>query len=262
MDDKKVVSLEDRIPKLKEARRKKTNRRLVYYLCLFFFLIAIVVYLQSPLSYIKSIHVSGHQYLTEEAIIEQAELLGNVNIWGIRLSDVEARINELPEVEQAQVQRKFPNDVEILVEELNKVAYVNRGEVYFPLLENGHLLESVYISDYQGDAPLLFNFTDEEYLMLLTEELGSLPETIASHISEIHWAPTESNPFTLELYMNDGIKVMIGIRNFTERMSSYPSIVSQLDGENGVIEMGVGGAIFYTNDEDSDEETHPIDDEE
>lgn len=263
MDDKKVVSIEDRIPKLKEARRKKTNRRLIFYLCLFFVLIAIVVYLQSPLSYVQAVQVTGNQYLTREDIISHAQLTEDVNIWSIRMSDVEARLNELPEVKQAVVKRKLPNKIEIKVEELNKVAYVNQGEAYYPLLENGYLLDSLRIVDYQGDAPLLFGFSDEEYLMLLVDQLVELPKSITSHISEIYWDPSESNPFTLRLFMNDGFEVIASIRHFSDHMSSYPSIISQLDGEGGVIEIGAGGAIFYTNDhEDQSEGAEPVDEDE
>src|SRR5699024_7324335 len=125
-----------------------------------------------------------------------------------------------PEVEQAHVRRKLPNQIEIKVEELNKVAYVNQDEAYYPLLENGHMLESFQMAEYEGDAPLLFNFSDEEYLMLLVDQLIDLPKSVASHISEIHWEPTESNPFMLRLFMNDGFEVIVGIRNFSDYMSS------------------------------------------
>ena len=38
MEKKNVVSIEDRIPKLKEARKKKANRRL-HFLSIYFFLL-------------------------------------------------------------------------------------------------------------------------------------------------------------------------------------------------------------------------------
>lgn len=258
MDDEKVVSIEDRIPKLKEARRKKTNRRLIFYLCLFFVLISIVVYLQSPLSYINEINVVGYQYTKPESIIESSQLSEEVNIWSFRTSEIEEQLNEVPEIKEAIVKRKFPNNIEIRVEELDKVAYINEGEFFYPLLENGNMLDSFRIVEYQGDAPLLFDFTDEEYLMLFTEQLITLPQSIANHISEIYWEPTESNPFSLRLFMNDGYEVIASIRNFSDHMSSYPSIVSQLDEENGIIEIGTGGAIFYANDQDEGDE---VDDE-
>src|SRR5690625_5861283 len=81
MEDKKIISIEDRIPKLKKQRKKKANRRLVFYLSLFFVLISIIIYLQSPLSYIKNIHVYGHHVLHENEIIELSDIKNDTNIW-------------------------------------------------------------------------------------------------------------------------------------------------------------------------------------
>ncbi|MBU5595400.1 FtsQ-type POTRA domain-containing protein [Amphibacillus sp. MSJ-3] len=267
MDDEKVVSIEDRIPKLKEARRKKTNRRLIFYLCLFFCLLSIVVYLQSPLSYINEINVSGYRYTKPESIIESSQLSKEVNIWSFRTSEIENRLTEVPEIKEATVKRKFPNHVEINIVEFNKIAYLNKGDLYYPLLEDGHMLDSFHITEYEGDAPLLFDFSDDEYLMLFVEQLASLPSSVANHISEVYWQPTESNPYTLRLFMNDGFEVITSIRSFGDHMSSYPSIVSQLDDNHGIIEIGEGGAIYYKDGiedhqkQDIDSEGGELDDE-
>lgn len=249
MDEEKVVSIEDRIPKLREARRKKSNRRLIFYICLFFSLISIVVYLQSPLSYINQIRVSGNQYLSEATIIAESDLSESVNVWSFKTSAIEEKLDALSEIKSATVVRVFPNNIEIAVEEYRKIAYINGDEFFQPILENGTILDSFKITDYQGDAPLLYQFTDEEYLTLFVEQLANLSESITAHISEIYWTPTESNPFLLELFMTDGFKVIVSIRQFSGQMASYPSIVSQLEETNGTIEMGSGGAIFYNDEE-------------
>ncbi|WP_017471803.1 cell division protein FtsQ/DivIB [Amphibacillus jilinensis] len=266
MEDEKVVSIEERIPKLKEARRKKTNRRLIFYLCLFFVLISIVVYLQSPLSYVSEINVAGQEYVSIEEIIEYSRLSNDDNIWGFRTSDIEDNIKELPEIKDAEVRRILPNHIKITVDELDKVAYLNEGRYVYPLLENGKTLESFRITDWQGDAPLLFNFNDQEYLTMLTEQLVQLPSFIVSHISEIYWEPSDTNPFILRMFMTDGFEVVTSIRNFSANMSSYPSIVSQLDDVgDGIIEIGEGGAVFNTyesmKDNEVDEEDENDDDE-
>ncbi|WP_067838826.1 cell division protein FtsQ/DivIB [Amphibacillus sediminis] len=251
MEDHKVVSIEDRIPKLKEARRKKTNRRLVFYLSLFFVLISIVVYLQSPLSYVRGISVSGQEYISEQQIIDYSGLTEQDNIWGFRVADIENKIEQHAEIKQAKVKRVLPNSIEIAIIELDKVAYLNEGEFFYPLLENGNKLDSVRITEWQGDAPLLFGFNEEDYLIMLTEQLKELPQTVANHISEIHWTPTDANPFTLRLFMTDGFEVRTSIRGLNQSMSNYPSIVSQLDPkQKGVIDIDVGGAVFnaYTSE--------------
>jgi cell division protein FtsQ len=245
MDEKKVISIEERIPKLKEARRKKTNKRLVFYLLLFCSLISIVIYLQSPLSYIRNIEVIGNQYVLEETIVAYSELSDQSNIWGFRTADVAVKISSHRELKDVEVVRKYPNTIEITIEELAKVAYLNKGEDFHPVLENGEMLESFRIVNWQGDAPLLYNFTEEEYLHGLIEELVALPAVIAALISEIYWEPTDSNPNHLILYMNDGYQVETSIRNFANSLKNYPSIASQLEEEQlGIIRIEQGGAVF------------------
>lgn len=74
MDKGKIVALEDRIPKLKEQRRRKANRRLIVLLCLFFTMIAVVAYVQSPLSHVKKITVIGNELLSKNEIIKYTEI--------------------------------------------------------------------------------------------------------------------------------------------------------------------------------------------
>ncbi|SDB87595.1 cell division protein FtsQ [Pelagirhabdus alkalitolerans] len=265
MKEEKVVSIEDRIPKLKEARRKKTNRRLIFYIVLFFFLISIVLYLQSPLSYIDEINVSGYEYINPDRIVTESHLSEEDNIWAISTEEVEHTIASLEEVDSAQVSRRFPNHIEIEIEELDKVAYMNRGEFFYPLLENGTTLAAIRLVDWRGDAPLLYDFQENQYLDLLLEELSSLSPSVMRHISEIHYNATESNPYILKLLMNDGFEVETSIRNFSNNMSSYPSITAQLDhDEQGIIEIGEGGAVFnrYTDDYDQTEDETENEDEE
>ncbi|GAB3793574.1 cell division protein FtsQ/DivIB [Virgibacillus kimchii] len=253
MDDKKIVSIEDRIPKLKQARKKKANRRLVFYLSIFFFLISIIVYLQSPLSHIKTIHVNGNNFLTDEEVIEISELKLKTNIWTINKEEIAEEMMNNPIVESAEVNRVLPRTVEINLNEFKHVGYVEEGNNYLPILGNGSVLASMNQSTPQGDAPIVIGFSDAEYLNRLTNELAKLPENISKLISEIHWVPSDNHKDKLLLYMNDGFLVNGSIRNFAERMEVYPSIAGQLDGgEKGIIHIGVG-AYFESFDELPDE---------
>ncbi|GGM20615.1 cell division protein DivIB [Paraliobacillus quinghaiensis] len=245
MEEKKVVSIEDRIPKLKQERKKKTNRRLIFYVSLFFILISIVAYLQSPLSRVQHITVTGNEYVTNEAIIAFSELSEEDNFWGIKMSQRAAKVGEHPEIKEVQVTRELPNTIVIKVEELDKVAYVKKEDGYYPLLENGEILESVDVSSLSSDAPILNNFTNNTYIIEIAKELYALPHAVSSLISEISWQPSDANPYKVWLFMNDGYEVESTIRNFATYLKSYPSIVSQLaKDQTGVIRIGDGGAIF------------------
>lgn len=63
-------------------------------------------------------------------------------------------------------------------------------------------------------------------------------------MSEIIFKPESLNKKRLNVYMNDGFKVVIAINKFAENFKIYPSIIGQVkDGSTGVIDLEVGA--FY-----------------
>ncbi len=260
MSEKKIVSIEDRIPKLKQARKKKANRRLIFYLSIFFFLIFIIVYLQSPLSHVRTIEITGNNNITDEEIIKWSEVNVKTNIWMIDLELTERNLLENPVIHKAEVSRDLPSTIRIQVEEHKVVGYLKRDNLYYPVLGNGVVLDDASQKEYSGNSPLLHQFTDEDVLHRMAAELNKLPETITSLISEIYWLPEEDNPNRILLYMVDGYIVDAAIRDFSEKMEVYPSIVAQLDPEvEGIIHLGVG--VYFealTEEENSGSEDTEI----
>lgn len=240
MEKKKIVSIEDRIPKLKEARKKKANHRLIFYLAIFFVLIAIIVYLQSPLSYIKMVEVNKNNVLSEEEIVKLSGIEINDNIWMYKKKQAIKRLEGHPLVDKATINRSLPSTVEINIVEHEIIGFLKEKSTYHPVLKNGMIIKEGNIP-YKGDAPLLKEFKDDEYMKHIAFELSKLPSDLFNLISEISWSPTDNNQYNIELYMNDGFIVQSTMRDFAEKMKSYPSIVSQLEkDEKGIIHMGVG----------------------
>ncbi|MEC5422782.1 FtsQ-type POTRA domain-containing protein [Virgibacillus sp. C22-A2] len=253
MSKKKVVSIEDRIPKLKQARKKKANRRLIFYLSIFFFLISIIVYLQSPLSHIKTINVTGNSFYTEEEVINKSELTTTTNIWTINKAAIIAAIESNPIINSVEIERKLPWTIEIHLSENDLVGYISDENKFYPVLGNGTVLSNVGQNTFNGEAPLISDFSDEAYLHRMTDELQKLPGNILNLISEIYWTPSEDNKNKIVLYMNDGYMVKGTIRNFADRMEVYPSIVSQLEpNSSGIIHIGVGAYFESFDSETSD----------
>ncbi|MFC4557020.1 cell division protein FtsQ/DivIB [Virgibacillus kekensis] len=241
MEKKNVVSIEDRIPKLKQERKKKANRRLIFYLSVFFVLIAIIVYLQSPLSHVRTVKVTGNSMVSDEEVIKQTSLNQDTNIWMINDAQIVKSVSENPAVESAEVTRKLPWTVHIKLNEYEHVGYIKNKGNFFPILGNSEVLTEVKQETINGDAPLILGFSDKDYLKEMTQELEKLPVSILRLISEVHWDPEDGNQNKIKLYMNEGYIVDGTIRNFAEKMKVYPSIVSQLDPDKkGIIHIGVG----------------------
>lgn len=241
MSKKKIVSIEDRIPKLKQARKKKANRRLIFYLSIFFILISIIVYLQSPLSHVHSIEVTGNTALSDDEVVKKSNITTDTNIWMIDESKIKNKLNNNPIVDSVKVNKQLPWTVELEIKEFNRVGYIKQDGFYYPILATGKILTTLKKETMTGDAPLLLGFDDEAKVTDMTNQLKKLPENIRSLISEIHWKPKEDNKNKILLYMSDGYLVDGTIRNFAEKMKVYPSIVAQLDPESeGIIHIGVG----------------------
>ncbi|MCF6137015.1 cell division protein FtsQ/DivIB [Pseudalkalibacillus berkeleyi] len=256
MENKKVTTLEDRIPKLKEQRKQKANRRMIFYVSFFFLLILVIVYFQSPLSNVKTIEIKGNEVIPEEKIMSQITLSTNTNYWSVNEKAVEAEVKKFVQVESVNVDKIFPNKVKIQVTEFEKVAFaVNEGS-YYPLLQNGKTLPKVSESTVPTNAPILIGWGDNELTERMAAELSDLSASIRIRISEIHHSPTENDSQRITLYMNDGYEVQSRIHNFAEYMQYYPSIVDKLEGsKEGIIYMSESPRFEPFEKEDGKEES-------
>lgn len=233
----KVVSLEDRLPKLKEQRKKRANRRLIILLFLFFLFVSGFIYVQSPYSRVGEIIVNGNKFLTTEKIIKQSGLTERTIVLNIRKKEMEKRLLKLPEVKKVTIQSSFPNRISIEIKEYNQLAYKFADGKAKLILENGHISNSQATEP----APFLKNFDKKQPLNMIVKQLKAMPIEIRQSISEIVFSPKNTDPYSIVAYMNDGNEVRATIRTFAQKMVYYPKLVEQLEpNEKGVIDLEVG----------------------
>ncbi|WP_100404561.1 cell division protein FtsQ/DivIB [Bacillus solitudinis] len=238
MSTDKVVTMNERIPSIKEQRKQRANKRLLFCLILFFFFIVLMVYFQSPLSQIKTIEVEGNYLVRDELIIELSGLMIGTSIWNLNEDNRVENIKSTPEVSAATITRKLPNKVVITISEHPRVGYLLSGGKYYPILASGTFLSPLERHDFPSDAPILVDWKQGSELTELAAELSKMPEQIVERISEIFYTPTETDPFYITLYMNDGFEVHSTIRQFSDRMAPYAAIVREIEPEKeGIIHM-------------------------
>jgi cell division protein FtsQ len=241
VDKGKIVSLEDRIPKLKQQRRKKANKRLVILLLFFFLLICCIIYFQSPLSHVKKIIITGNGQYSSAELKSNSGITTMTNIWKVDEEESVKKLLKLPELKSATIKIVYPNSVRIEVEEYKRIAYVSQNGHYSPVLDNGAILEDHSSRIFPDNVPILVGFKKGKVLNEMIEGLSNLPAGIVNSISEVQYTPKETDEYRITLYMNDGFQVIATLRNFSEKMSHYPSIISQLDMEKkGIIDLEVG----------------------
>ncbi|MGE8204173.1 cell division protein FtsQ/DivIB [Heyndrickxia sp. NPDC080065] len=240
MPEGKIVSLEDRIPKLKEQRKRKTNRRLIFLISLFFLLILFVVYFQSPLSHVRKITVEGNQTINKKLVLDKSGISTKTNIWNIDKEKIASKITNIPEIKKAKVKVLFPNNIVINIKERATIAYISEGTKLLPVLENGSVLDNQQDS-MLTNVPILTSFNKGKILTEMVNQLQQLPDEIINSISEIHYSPKKTDTYHITLYMNDGFEVSATIRTLAEKIIHYPSIISQLDPNvKGIIDLEVG----------------------
>ncbi len=211
----KVVSIEDRIPKLKEQRKKKANRRIVTLLLLFLMLIISILYFQSPYSKIGEIHVTGNQLTPTKEIIETSNLTDKTVLFNLNKKDIAERILTLPAIEKVEISIRFPNRVNVHITEHEMIGYMHENGSTYPFLENG-----IVVKTDTNDVP----------------EIGPVLS-----ISEIIYTPKKTDEYSINAFMNDGNEVRATLRTFAEKMKYYPTFVKQLNPEDkGIIDIEVG----------------------
>jgi cell division protein FtsQ len=147
---------------------------------------------------------------------------------------------QLKEIKKASIKVHWPNSVIIQVKEHKRIAYLKKDALFYPVLDNGTILSNGQ-SNLPINAPVLIDFKEGTVLRDMVIELKKLPEEILNSISEIHYTPYKTDNYHISSYMNDGFEVSATIRSFSDKMSHYPSIISQLDlNKKGIIDLEVG----------------------
>lgn len=240
MAKQKMMSIEERIPKLQKLRKKKANRRLLVLLAVFFLLVLLAVYLQSSWSKVNNIEVQGGSLISKEEVIAKSGIETGTSIWMMGKSKAEEILASDERIKEASVSVLFPNDVLVDITEQREIAYAAQKGGLFPVLETGEILPDA-VSGAPQQLPILYGFKEGEALKLFAKAAGSLPESVYNSLSEVYHEPTKSDALHIKAFMTDGFEVSATLSTFAEKMVFYPSISNQLDPSiKGIIDLEVG----------------------
>ena len=251
-------SLEENLPKLKKQRRSKMYRRLIPLLLLFSCAILIVVYFISPLSKVGTISVNGSKNVPDQQVIDSSQLSSGLPLWTTLWNDekTEKAVLDIPQIKTADLKRQGWNNLLITVEEYKIIAYSHIKDDYFPILENGKIVnESKKVS--MGNNPIFKDFSQGKALDILIEQYKLLNISVQNGISEVEHTPTDTDEYLIKIYMNDGNQVVATLPSFAEKMNYYPDMVQKVGDQSGLFNLEVGGYFtpFEQKSPDSKEET-------
>ncbi|HSJ37186.1 MAG TPA: FtsQ-type POTRA domain-containing protein [Planococcus sp. (in: firmicutes)] len=234
----KVIDIEERIPTLRERRRKRTNRKFMALLFIFLILLAALIYSQSKYSKIQTISVTGASLYGEEQYIDASKLAAGDSMWSFNSNETEQAISELEWVEGAAVDKRWLTGVEIAITEFPSIGYLEKENGYQKLLANGHAVE---LPVETVDGPVFTNFENPDTRLELSAQLEQLNPQVSNMLSQLILTDGDSSSANVTLYMTDGNEIRGKLNSLAEKLIYYPSLIAQLeDGQKGVFDMEVG----------------------
>lgn len=241
-----VRSLEDRIPYMKKQRRKKANRRMFSVLSLFGILILLVVYMQTSVSNVKEVNVSGLYWLDESYVFQNMELDTSTKFLSLSPSKMSDQMEKLPGVKRVDMDRSWYNVVHVNVTEEKMIAYARAETGDVVVLADGSLHPTGTITDPQKlkDGPLLREFNSEKELEKIASELEQVDDATRARMSEVILSKQEGEPTRYEIFMNDGNTLLTPTLKLSETVSKYGEIYENIPkGQQGTVVMD-GGFYF------------------
>lgn len=231
----------DRLPNVKKTRNKRLYRRLAFILTCLGTAILVALYFVSPLSRLSEVTVSGNKSVESQAIIQQSKLETGSGLWEqySNRNYFSANIQKkFPIIKKANIKLNGINSFKIDIQEYQIVALAATKGGYHPILENGKTLAETTKAAESG-KPIFENFKEDKLIPELMASYNKLPQEIKQGISEIKYAPSKTNKDLINVYMNDGNRVIVNISDLSEKMAYYSQVAEQMD-KPGIVDMEVG----------------------
>lgn len=199
-----------------------------------FFIVQLLM--ASDLFKVDEIVVEGESRTQKERVIALSDIKAGVNTFSLDLALIGRKIEEDPWVRHARVDRIFPRQVIIRIQERQPVAIVNLGYLYyldghgevFKVLEAGDSLDFPVVTGFEYEKAKSHS---EQYvaqfksIVSLLKDLKQRSLFNLSQVSEIH----QEDDGGLSLFTLDGsVRVKIGTSDFTNKLNRLEKIYAQL----------------------------------
>lgn len=204
------------------------------------FLIVLTVILVLSFYYIvnlpiKHIHITGNNSVSDNDIINIANLKYYPPIYKTSTKEIKEKVLELPLVKDVKVKKTILGTLKIEIEEY-KVLFLNKSTNELVLSNNKSIANNYNYTR----VPTLVNYVPDTLYSELINGLLEIDYDILSSISEIEYSKsTNSEGEVIDdkrfiLRMNDGNTVVMNTVNI-KRLNSYNTIYSSLSDELGTI---------------------------
>ena len=215
--------------------KKKKLRLLPFFI--FIIVIAVIVFVCLFIldTKVKNIIITGNEVLSDDEIIDLAELTDYPSFYKTLNITMKNNIKENPLIKSVDINRSFYHVIEINVDEY-EILYKREDNGKY-VLENKD--EITLDKETPYTIPRLINEIPNKILNRFIKYYKRVDLSIREKISEIKYDPNVFDEDRFLLYMDDGNSVYITITKF-ERLNYYNDVLPQLDGKKGYLYLDSG----------------------
>ncbi|MDT2613711.1 cell division protein FtsQ/DivIB [Enterococcus dongliensis] len=244
----------ERLPNIKHERNRRLVRRASILIGLFSIPALLLLYYISPLAKLSGVSVEGNERISAETIEKELGFAVGDNLWQQyfdRKDKVKTLKKQELQIKDAEVHIEGFNHFNVQIKEYPEIAYLESDGKYSPIISNGKIIP-IEVEKSEGDLPILESFTGPKRILKVLQGYKKLSEEVKQGISQIKYAPTNENKELLEVFMNDGNKVLVTINDFGKKMNYYPQIAKDMADKQikGVVDMEAG-IYSYPYEEDT-----------
>jgi cell division protein FtsQ len=190
----------------------------------------------------EELMVNGAHRLTQNQVLQQANITTGVNIFSVNLSKVRKRLLAHSWIEDAEVRRELPSGINIRVKEQKPLAVLDLGRKFI-INTHGEIFKEMDKADHCS-LPMIsgLEFSDinvkgesrsipfDAVMKILG--LGQKPESVLPYslIKKIH----VDREMGLSIYAFDDIKeIKIGYNNYTDKYAMLKDVLFYLEKNGG-----------------------------
>lgn len=213
-------------------KKRKLKKGVLFIIFLFLVLIyALFIYFIAGFN-INNIYVYDNHYLTDQEVIDLANLSNYPNYYTFSTSSAIKKIKSNVLIKDVKIKKRFFKQVHIYIEEYKIILKVDDKYV----LENG---EEVSLTNDNYNIPILINYVPNTKMDSLISKMSEIDDAIFTKISEIKYDPTEVDEDRFLVYMNDENYVYLTLTKF-DIINKYNEALEQLEGKKGILYLDSG----------------------
>lgn len=224
---------------VKKKRKKKRKIRLAVKILVI--LLLFIAYLISDFSNVKKIIVKNANILSNEEVISLSKI--NHQSKSIFINNLfKTKMNHVL-VKDYHIKNNYLGEIILDIEEVKVVGYIIEEKSIDLLTDTNEKISHEYVPDYIMRLPKI-NTVEDDFLKLLSVQLGKLDATLIARISEITKVVRSYDNKTVLLIMEDGNKVYGSIDDLI-LLKNYNDIIQTVKGNNHCIQLDSANNSAY-----------------